>query len=98
MDAVNRKPATIWISVGVVLVLLAVFLFKIAGKSAGRDIMVQDSLAMSGLIAYVAATISLIIGCIYFCKAKGYPGVLGLLGLLGIFGLIILLFLKDKNK
>lgn len=82
----NRKNASIGISLGILLHLIAFFINTSIGINE----------ALSAI--FVISGYSLLIwGCCLYIKEKGYSGAWAVLGLLGIIGIIILFFFKDKK-
>jgi len=51
-----------------------------------------------GILIQLLGSVCLIVGCVYYAKAKGHSGWWGLLALLSILGLIILACMTDKRK
>lgn len=64
----------------------------------GVGILMQLVGAQFGPVVQLLGAALMLIGCVFYAKAKGYHGAFGLFGLLSIVGLLVLVCLKDKCK
>lgn len=59
-------------------------------------ILIQSIFVFINPLVALLGTVLLIIGLVYYAKAKGHSGYFGLFGVLGIFGFLVLIPLKDR--
>lgn len=89
MIASLQKKATPFLGLGLAL--------QIGGYLFPVLILREINWAMT-LACFLVGLALLIVGCMYFAQAKGYPRELGLLGLLSVLGVIALIYMPDKEK
>ena len=91
MNRSHHRTSLAWGIPGVLLQIAGNTLAAVAIFGYGKPEMGQAVLFIAGLVC-------LMIGLVYYAKAKGRSPIWGLLGVFSIFGLIILACLKDLEN
>jgi hypothetical protein len=73
-------------------------IMRFANETANRSPQPETSFGVLGTLIMLLGTAALLVGLVYYAKAKGRSGWWSLFAFLSIIGLIVLACLKDRTK